>query len=78
MDTQSKIPDLEKRYGVKNLGTHVLHSSHRQVLILDAPDFDAVEAVLSDSNVLAWNTVEVARALADEEVFSMAFQVASS
>ncbi len=77
-DTRPKIPEIEKRYGVKNLGTHVLYSSHRQVLILDAPDIGAVESALSDSNVLAWNTVEVACSLTDEEVFSMAFQVPTS
>lgn len=75
MDTQSKIPDIEKRHGLKNLGTYVLHSSHRQILVLDAPNHEAVEAALIESNVLLWNTVEICRAFNDEEVYSAAMLV---
>jgi hypothetical protein len=74
MDTQTKIPDKEKRHGIKNLGTHVLHASHRQVLILEAPDYSAVEAALTESNVLMWNTVDICESLMGEEVFNLAFQ----
>ena len=63
MDTQPKIPDIEKRNGIKNLGTYVLHSSHRQVLVLDAPSYSAVEAALTESNVMMWNTVDICESL---------------
>ncbi len=75
MDTQPKIPDIEKRHGIKNLGTHVLHSSHRQVLVLDAPDYSAVEAALTESNVLIWNKVDICESLDDEQVFDLAAKV---
>ncbi len=74
-DTSPKIPDIEKRHGIKNLGTYVLHSSHRQILVLDAPSHEAVEAALIESNVLTWNTVEICRSFNDEEVFSATMEV---
>ncbi len=65
------VPELEKKHGVKNLGTHVLLGSHKTVMILEAPSFQAAELVLLESQQLAWNTVELALAYTPEEAMKL-------
>ena len=77
-DSMAKVPDLEKRYNVKNLGTHILISLHKQVMVLEAPDYAAVESVLIESNYLAWNTVEIHQAVSPEEALNQSLQVLAS
>ena len=47
-ESMPKIPDLEKKHNVKNLGTHIMLGSHKQVMILDGPSFEAAEGCSSN------------------------------
>ena len=66
-----QIPELEKKHGVKNLGMHVMMGSHKTVMILDAPSYEAAEMVLLESQMISWNTVELAQAHTPEEVMRL-------
>ncbi|GEM_PF-2337471 len=66
-----KIPDLEQKHNVKNLGMHVMISSHKTVMILDAPSFEAAEMVLLESDLVKWNTVELSQAYTPEQAMAL-------
>ena len=69
-----KIPELEKKYGVKNLGIHVMMSAHKSVILLDAPSYEAAEMVLFESQLDMWNTIELAQARSPEETMKLVSQ----
>ena len=66
-----KVPDLEKKHGVKNLGTWVLLGAHKNVLILDAPSYEAAEHLLLESKMISWNTVQLSQAYTLEQAMAM-------
>ncbi len=66
-----KVPELEKKYNVKNLGTHVMMGSHKAVMILDAPSYEAAEMLLLASQMISWNTVELGQAYTPEEAMKL-------
>ncbi|MFQ5933343.1 MAG: hypothetical protein ACE5KI_01710 [Dehalococcoidia bacterium] len=70
-ESMPKIPELEQKHNVKNLGIHVMIGSHKSVIMLDAPSFDAAEKVLLESRLISWNTVELAQARTPEEAMQM-------
>ena len=66
-----KVSDVEQKHAVKNLGVHVMLGAHKIVVIMDAPSFDAAEAVLLESHFLTWNTVQMSRAYTPQEAMKM-------
>ncbi len=70
-EAMPKIPDLEKKYNVKNLGMYVMIGSHKTVMILDAPSYEAAEMVLLESRMISWNTVELAQAYSPEQAMAL-------
>ncbi len=70
-ESMPKIPDLEKKHNVKNLGIHVMLGSHTNVMILDAPSYEAAEMVLLESRLLSWNTVELGQAYTPEAAMAL-------
>ena len=45
--------------------------SHKTVMILDAPSYEAAEMVLLESQMISWNTVEMAQAYTPEEAMRL-------
>lgn len=46
-------------------------SSHKTVMILDAPSFEAAEMVLLESDLVKWNTVELSQAYTPEQAMAL-------
>jgi hypothetical protein len=65
------IPDLEKKHGVKNLGIHVMLGSHKNIMILDAPSYEAAELLLLESKMMTWNTIELGQAYTPEQAMAL-------
>lgn len=70
-EAMPKVPDLEKKHNVENLGTYVLLGAHKNVLILDAPSFEAAELLLLESKMVAWNTVQISQACTPEQAMAL-------
>ena len=66
------MPELEKKHGVKNLGTYIMMGSHKNIIVMDAPSYDAAEMVLLESKLMSWNTIELAQARTPEEAMALA------
>ena len=66
-----KIPELEKKHSVKLLGFYNLFSSHKTVIVMDAPSYDAAEMLLYDAGIMGWSTTELAQAHTPEEAMKM-------
>ena len=70
-EAMSTIPDLEKKHNVKNLRTYVLLGAHKNIMILDAPSFEAAELLLLESRMIAWNTVQISQAHTPEQAMAL-------
>ncbi|MFQ5875053.1 MAG: hypothetical protein ACE5JL_14830 [Dehalococcoidia bacterium] len=70
-ESMPRIPELEKKHNVKNLGIHVMIGAHKAVIILDAPSFEAAEMVLLESRLISWNTVELAQTHTPDEAIQL-------
>ena len=70
-EAMPKVPELEKKHNVKNLGTYVLLGAHKNVMILDAPSFEAAELVLLESKMISWNTVQLSQAYTPEQAMAL-------
>ncbi len=73
-ESMPKIPDLEKKHNVTNLGMHVTLGGHTMVIILDAPSYQAAEMVLLESRMLEWNTVNLSQSYTPEEAMALTQQ----
>mgnify|MGYP001185768906 FL=1 len=70
-EAMPKVPELAKKHNVKNLGTYVLLGAHKNVMILDAPSFEAAEMVLLESKMISWNTVQLNQAYTPEQAMAL-------
>ena len=69
-----KLPELEQKHNVTNVGIHVMLGSHKIVIIMDAPSFEATELLLLESQLLSWNTVQLSQAYSPEEAMRLTRQ----
>ncbi len=67
-----RMQEIEQKHGAKTLGFYGLLSAHRTVIVMDAPSYDAVEKVLFELGLMAWNTTEIAQATPIEDAMKMA------
>jgi hypothetical protein len=70
-ESMPKIPDLEKKHNVKNLGIHVMMGAHKNVIILDAPSYEAAELLLLESKLISWNKIELGQAYTPEQAMAL-------
>lgn len=62
-----KLPELAQKRNVKVLGIYVLLASHKNIVLMDAPSYEAAEMLLDDAGLTAWNTIELGQAYPPEE-----------
>ena len=62
-----KLPEVAQQHGVKPVGQYIMYASHKTVIVLDAPSYEAAETFLNDAGLLAWQTVELGQAHTPEE-----------
>ena len=70
--TMPRMGEIEQKHGTKTLGIYGLLASHRALVLMDAPSYDAVEEVLYESGLMGWNTTEIAQATPIEDAMKMA------
>ncbi len=66
-----KLPELEAKHGVTNLGIHVMISAHKIIVILEAPSFEAAEMVLLESKLVSWNTIQLSQVYTPPEAMEL-------
>ena len=68
----AKLDDLQTKLGVKLQGMYIMYSSHKTVVVMDAPTYEAAEMMLYESGFNAWNSIELAQAHSPEDAMKMA------
>jgi len=71
MAVAKKLPELLKKYGIKMVGAWAVHNEHLILYVLDAPNFEAVDRLGMEPEMLAWRcftTADIKTAIPMEEV----------
>ena len=68
----SKLDDLQKKHNVTLTGLYIMYASHKTVVVMDAPSYEAAEMLLYDAGILSWNTVQLGQAHSAEEAMKLA------
>lgn len=63
-----KLPELAQKRSVNIMGMYVQLGTHKTIIVMDAPSYEAAEGLLDDAGLMAWNTIELAQAYPPEEV----------
>jgi hypothetical protein len=63
----SQLPAAMQKHNVKMLSDNVLGPTHKVVLILEAPNIEAVRNFIQDTGLVQWNETTVAPAVTIEE-----------
>ncbi len=62
-----KLPELAQKRRVNLVGMYVQMGSHKTIIVMDAPSYEAAEGLLDDAGLPGWNTIEMAQAYTPEE-----------
>ena len=77
----AKLPEISKKYGIKVIGGWTIHNEHLMVYVLEAPNFEVIDKMGLEPEVLAWrcfSTAEFKTAIPMEEVNKMLAAMAKS
>ena len=70
--TMPRMEEVEQKHGTKTLAIYGLLSSHRTVVVMEAPSYEAVEKVLYEVGLMGWNTTDISLATPIEDAMKMA------
>lgn len=72
--TMPKLPEIASKHNAKIESVLSLMASHKTVMVLDAPSYEAAQMVLYESGMGGWNTTELAQATPAEEAMKLSAQ----